>query len=963
MDPMSETPAIVEFGRFRILPHRRAFLVDGRPIRIGGRAFDVLMALIEARGALLSKDVLMSRVWPNRNVEENALQAQISALRDIFGADRDLIRTVRGRGYLFTGDVRDPLAGPREQPIADSISADPALARPKTTLAEPASKLVGRDVDLREVARLSTAHRLLTLTGAGGIGKTRLARAGARHLLPQFADGVWIAELAPLSDPGLVPATVAKAVGLELPGGEISRERVANALARNQILLVLDNCEHVIDAAAGMVEELLRASLGARVIATSREPLRAEGEWLYVVPPLSVPPADEIDVMRYGAVQLFAARMGATDSDFSPDGPLAATVAAICRRLDGIPLAIELAASRAALLGIEELAARLDDRFRLLTGGRRTALPRHQTLLATLDWSYDLLPESERIVLRRLAIFAGAFPLEAAIAIAASTELPASDVIDCVTNLVAKSLVTANFTGAASQYLLLETTRAYALERLTGSGELEETAGRHVEYHRDLFERAEAELETRSAKEWLAAYGGRIDDVRVALDWAFAPSRDASVGVALTAASAPLWMHLSLLDECRERVERAISVSGPDLDPRLEMQLYEALGRSLAQTRSPLAETIAAWQNVLELAEKFDDTEYRLRALWGLYNYHLTVGNDRACVAFAERFRDLAAQQSDPTDLLVGHRMIGTALHFLGNQSEARRHIEHMLDRYVAPVRPSQIVRFEFDQRVLAQVFLSRILWFQGFPEQAFRMAQRSVEAARTVGHPLSLCIALADAACLVGLGIGDLTSVEANAAILLELSAKHGLPIWNAWARGINGAVLIRRGDVVTGLGLLRSALNEVRGTGFVQRNRVFSAVMARGLLRAGQAAEGLSIIDEAFAQPGDSEEHWYVGELLRVKGELLLLEDAPGATVSAELHFRRTLDCARRQGALSWELRAATSLARLWQSHSRSEEARELLAPIYDRFTEGFDTSDLKAAKSLIDDLSQTDRVIRAH
>jgi len=954
MDPMSETPAIVEFGRFRILPHRRELLVDDQPIRIGGRAFDVLMALIEARGAVLSKDALMSRVWPNRNVEENAIQAQISALRDVFGVDRGLIRTVRGRGYLFTGDVRAPLAGPREQPIADSILADAAFARPKTNLAELASKLVGRDFELREIASLSTAHRLLTLTGAGGIGKTRLGLAAARHLLPQFADGVWIAELAPLSDPRLVPCTVARAVGLELPGGEISRERVAKALARSQILLVMNNCEHVIDAAASMVEELLRASPSARAIATSREPLRAEGEWLYVVPPISVPPVDEIDVMGYGAVQLFAARMGATDSHFSLNGPVAAAVAAICRRLDGIPLAIELAASRAAVLGIEELAARLDDRFRLLTGGRRTALPRHQTLRATLDWSYDLLPESERPVLRRVAIFASAFPLEAAIAIAAGTELRASDVIDCVANLVAKSLVTADFAGAASQYLLLETTRAYALERLIGGGELDETARCHVEYHRDLFERAEAELETRSAEEWLAVYGGRIDDVRAALDWAFAPSGDATVGVALTAASAPLWMYLSLLDECRERVERAISASGPDLDPRREMQLYDALGRSLAQTRSPLAETSAAWQNVLELAEKFDDTEYRLRALWGLYNYHLTVGNDRAAVAFAERFRDLAAQQSDLADLLASHRMIGSALHFLGNQSEARRHIEHMLDRYVASVQSSQILRFQFDQRVLAHVFLSRILWLQGFPEQAFRTAQMSVEFARAIGHPLSLCIALADAACPVGLDIGDLASVEANGAILLELSTKHGLHIWNVWARGINGAVLISRGDVVGGLGLLSSVINEVRGTGFVQRNRVFFGVMAQGLFRARQAAEGLSIIDEAFAQSGDNEEHWYAAELLRIKGELLLLEDAPGAAVSAELHFRQALDCARRQGALSWELRAATSLARLWQSHTRSEKARELLTPIYERFTEGFDTNDLKAAKSLIDDLS---------
>src|ERR1700730_4171245 len=326
MDPVSETPAIIEFGRFRILPHRRELLVDGQPIRIGGRAFDVLLALIAARGVVIRKDALIGRVWPNRNVEENALQAQISALRDIFGADRDLIRTVRGRGYLFAGNVRDPLAGPREQPIAASISADPALARPKTNLAEPASKLVGREVDIREIASLSMAHRLLTLTGAGGIGKTRLARAGARHLFRPFADAGWvgIADVAPLSDPGLVPVTVAKAAGLEFAGGEISRESVANAFAQSQILLVLDNCEHVIDAAASMVEDLLRASTGARVIATSREPLRAEGEWRYVVPPLSVPPVAEIDILKYGAVQLFAARMGAADAHLSLDGTAAA---------------------------------------------------------------------------------------------------------------------------------------------------------------------------------------------------------------------------------------------------------------------------------------------------------------------------------------------------------------------------------------------------------------------------------------------------------------------------------------------------------------------------------------------------------------------------------------------------------------------------------------------------------------
>jgi hypothetical protein len=277
--------------------------------------------------------------------------------------------------------------------------------------------------------------------------------------------------------------------------------------------------------------------------------------------------------------------------------------------------------------------------------------------------------------------------------------------------------------------------------------QLHQFARRHAEYCCDLLEGLMAEWATRPAAEGIADHRRHIDEVRAALDWAFSPHGDASIGVALTAAAVPLWTRFSLLNECRQRVERAISYLEPDPDPRREMQLYHALGQSLAQTMSPLAETNAAWQKVLALAEKCDDTEYRLRALWGLYNYHLTVGNDRACLVFAERFRDLAAQQSDSADLLVGHRLIGTALHYLGNQSEARHSLEHMLDRSVAPAPPSQILRFQFDQRVLAQVFLPRILWLQGFPEQATRMAHSSVEDTQAIGHALSLCIALADTA------------------------------------------------------------------------------------------------------------------------------------------------------------------------------------------------------------------------
>jgi predicted ATPase len=288
------------------------------------------------------------------------------------------------------------------------VSAPP---RPPTNLADPVTELIGREVEVEEVLGLAGAHRLVTLTGAGGIGKTRLGLEVARRLLPEFPDGVWAIELAPLSDPDLVPATIAMALGLDLADNVVSPERIANALASKQLLLVLDNCEHLVGAAASMAEALLRANPAARVLATSREPLRAEGECLYRVPSLAVPTEGSQhaeDLLQYGAVRLFVARARAAEPQFSPDGRVAAATAAICRHLDGIPLAIELAAARTNALGVEELAARLDDCFHLLTGGRRTALPRHQTLRATLDWSYQLLPELERVVLRRLATFAAA---------------------------------------------------------------------------------------------------------------------------------------------------------------------------------------------------------------------------------------------------------------------------------------------------------------------------------------------------------------------------------------------------------------------------------------------------------------------------------------------------------------------------------------------------------------------------
>jgi predicted ATPase/DNA-binding winged helix-turn-helix (wHTH) protein len=956
MDP-AQSPTAIEFGHFRVLPHRREVHAEGRPLDLGGRAFDLLMALIEASGAVVSKDALMNRVWPDRIVEENNLQAQISALRRAFGADRDLIRTVAGRGYQFTGEIRTVSASLDAQSTAEIAQPTPAPSRPPTNLLEPVSELIGRDAEVDEILDLSSSHRLVTLTGAGGIGKTRLGFEVARHLLPRFADGVWAIELAPLSDPELVPVTVATALGLELASGTASPLSVANALRSKQLMLVLDNCEHVVDAAAFMAVALLRVNQAARVIATSREPLRAEGEWVYQVPPLAVPaegsPDDE-DTLRYGAVRLFVDRARAATPSFSPDARAAAAIAGICRRLDGIPLAIELAAARAAAFGIEGVGALLDDRFRLLAGGHRTAMLRHQTLRATLDWSYELLTEPERVVLRRMAIFAGGVTLQAAGAVAADDEIAATEVIDCIANLVAKSLVTADAGAGRVRYRLLETTRAYSLEKLVQAGELDAVARRHARRQLDLFESAEAEAETRPTDEWLADYVPRIDELRAALDWSFSPGGDASIGVALTAAAVPLWMHLSLMEECSARVERALAAiaAGAGRDARREMQLHAALTASLIYTRGAVSEVSAAGTKALEIAESLDDAEYQLRSLWGLWSFRINCGQQRVALTLAQRFHALAVGRSEPNDRLTGERMMGTSQYYLGDLLSARRHLERVLAHHVAPARKWQIVRFEVDQWAAARAYLARIMWLQGLPDQAMRTAESSVADAQATNHAISLGLALAMAACPIALLSGDLGAAEHYVEMLLEHSTRHALARWRAFGRCYQGVLVIQRGDLGDGLRLLRSGFDEPGGAGSVPR--LFTFLLAEALGRAGQIADGLAAIEEAITRSEQSEERWATAELLRIKGELFLSQGAPGATAAAEAHFREALDWARRQGALAWELRCATSLARLWRNQARSNEARELLAPVYDRSTEGFDTADLKAAKALLDDLS---------
>jgi predicted ATPase len=384
------------------------------------------------------------------------------------------------------------------------------------------------------------------------------------------------------------------------------------------------------------------------------------------------------------------------------------------------------------------------------------------------------------------------------------------------------------------------------------------------------------------------------------------------------------------------------------------MKLLAALGTSLVYTRGDVPETGAAWTKALEIAESLDDAEYQLQSLWGLWSFHTFGGRRRVALALAQRFCAVAANRPDPNDRLVGERMIGTSQYYLGDLLSARRHIEHVLAHDVAPAQKSHSIRFQIDHRVAARASLARILWHQGFPDQAMCTAESSVEDARATSHAISLCYALALAACPIALFMGDLAAAEHYVQMLLDHSTRHALAGWHASGRSYRGMLLIQRGDLSTGIPLLRASLDEAGGARSVLRSNIFLDVMAEALGRAGLIADGLAAIEEAIVRSERTEERWAIADLLRVKGELFLLQGAPGAAAEAEDHFRQALDWAQLQGALSWELRAATSLARLLSDQGSSADAIALLQPVYDRFTEGFATADLKAAKALIDDLS---------
>ena len=952
---------VFAFGSFRLIPAQRMLSEDGKPVRLGGRALDLLAALAERAGETISKEELIGRAWPGSVVEEAALRVHVAALRKALGdgrAGRRYIANLSGRGYAFIAPVT------RENALS-ATAAPPATAE-AGNLPALLTRVVGRDDVISRLEQQLVRCRFLTVVGSGGIGKTTVALAVADRVRASYGDGTWFVGLAYLSDPDLVPSAVGAALGVSPSGGDHMRALVAWFRDRTA-LLVLDNCEHLIGATAALAEAILKAAPHASILATSREPLRAEGEWLHRLAPLDLPPEAEasptaVEALSYSAVELFNERATATTDSFVLDDAEVPAVLEICRRLDGVPLAIELAAARVDTFGVGELAARLDDRFGVLTSGRRTALPRQQTLRATIDWSYELLPVSEQIILRRLAHFRGAFSIDAAVAVAIDERITVSVAIEGVANLAEKSLITTDIISNISHHRVLDTTRTYAIEKLDKSGELQAVARRHAKYYLDLFERAETEWETRPTAELLADYGWRIDNARAALDWAFSPGGDASIGVALTAAAVPLWMHLSLVAECRERCERALIELQTNRmpDARSRMRLQIGLGNSLLHTRGPSEQAHTVLTEALQSAEALGDLRAELRVLLDLASVIGFRGEYARAAAASERAGAIAQQIGDTTGVVFADRRTGMILLRMGRLAEAQRYFERVIQS--APFHQNEDplpIRRHSDDRAMARALLARVLWLRGFPERAHHEAQASLGEVRGPDHQLSLCRVL-----LYGMGriapmTGDFAAAETAISSIIESATSAAAPFWTMVGQFLRGKLLVERQEFAEGLAVLREAFDICNQTGWRLSYPEFMGSFALALAGLGRLDEAHDAVCKAIEAAGGREEgqQWYVPELLRIKGEVLLRQTSNQPVQAAADCFAQAAEMAREQGALFWELRVALSRARLLHGQGRSADAMGILQPVYDRFTEGFATADLQEGKNLLEQLALAD------
>jgi len=955
MTPTAPAREVISFGPFSLITSERLLRREGAPVELSARALDILIALLSRPNEVVSKNDLLARVWPDATVEEGSLRFHIVNLRKALGDGKDgarYITTLTGRGYCFVAPISR--SSDQDQILQGKAPTTAAVSFPHANLPGRLIGMVGRDDDVLKLSARLNAARFVTIVGSGGVGKTTVAVAVGYHLIEAFAGAVLFVDLSMLNNPGLVTTAVASMLGLSVQSIDATPSLIAY-LRDKRILLILDTCEHLIEEVATLASHLHMAAPQVYILATSRETLQADGEHVYRLDPLACPPdgtgITAAVAQTFPAPKLFVERAVASGAHLDFSDAEAAIVVSICRKLDGVALAIELAARRVKAYGLHQTAALLDQRLTLLWVGPRTAPPRQKTLHATLDWSYGLLSETERQVLRRLAIFVGHFTLDAALAVVTSATLDQAGVFGAIDSLVAKSMVATRPVGAMMRYRLLDTTRAYALEMSIEDTDLADLAVRHATYYRRWLEQAGTEWSTLSTGVEQAPHFAGLNNVRAALEWCFGVNDNAEIGVGLAAAAAPVFLTMSLLPECQRWSDRAILV----LDDATrggseEMHLQACLGISSMHMLGQSDAARMALDRSFALAEEHDDVLSQAGLLGMLHMFHFRGGDFNTALHHAKRCRAVAGAIEDPAATALAHSILGRSLHLMGDHSGARGELEASLRNWLRTRRTT--IYLAYDRHYRTGVALARTLWLQGYPAQAVERAHEAIRGAERTDHPASLVVVLAWAAS-VFLWTGDLRSAEEHISACISLAESYSLGPLMVVGRGRQGELAIRQGDASDGFEGLRASLAKIHAARYELLTTEFNISLAQGLATIRRPAEALTLINETIQRVETNGDVLYVPELLRVKGGLLLSMPRPSVE-DAEKCFMQSLELSRRQGARAWELRTAVDLATLLADQGRRENGRALLQPVFEQFVEGWDTADLKAAERVLSTLS---------
>jgi predicted ATPase/DNA-binding winged helix-turn-helix (wHTH) protein len=939
------------FGEFRLHAGRRTLEKGGLPIRIGARAFDILHVLVESAPEIVDQQTLMARVWPHATVGDASLRYHMVGLRRVLdegaGPRDSMILTVTGRGYGFTGPVAK-LPSDRREPH------EPLAAVFPNTLPKARQLVIGRNGETETVKSMLLEDRFVSIVGPGGIGKTTLAVAVASTLCEALDVTAVFVDLGPVRSPSQVLEAVLAALGLP-EGAPEPRGAILAGLIRRPVLLVLDSCEHVIGPAAELAEAMFRDLDHVRLLTTSRESLRVEGEHVYRLFPLETPPdelsPDRDNLLSYAAVELFLDRAAASGQHIETSDAALRLVAGICRKLDGIALALELVASRVGVYGLQEIAEMLDQHFHLQWRHRRTALPRHQTLEATLQWSYDLLPDNEKRVLRRLAVFAGEFTLEDAQAVAASEALRPADVPEAVAGLVARSLLQAKISNGATRYRLLDATRAYAQSRLVQAEECESAERSHAEHLRAVLEGSAPggvgwPGAARDAKELLA-------DVRAALTWSFADPAHRDISVPLASVSSRLFVRLALYGDAYAWTRLALDSFDATMHaPALKLDLFSACGFTSSRMGDGV-EGRSAFEEGLALAEQLGDATRQLHFLSGLITLVHRMGSLTESLAYAVRYHEVAEHLDDPSARADAHGLLGTCLHLAGRHQEARAHLQAGL----AVAQPNRLGAHILgsDARIRTLTVRARDLWISGAPEAGLDTAREAIADAARLGHPLTLCVGLFWSA-PVFLWSGELETAAENARRLAYEADRLAIPIYQHVARALVGDLATRGPHPAEGVAILEEVVPILDANAYRIPIMWFLTSLAEGQLRVDRLEAARDTIETSLARLEQSGERFYLPELLRLKGEVLAAAKSPDLD-GAEQAMEQAMAVATQQTATAWRLRAATSLAKVWMRRpGKSLAISDLLDPIFRLYRPGSETPDLTLAGDMLKTENQT-------